>query len=127
MHLRLHRDRTGAKNPLDITHASRFVSPAAAFSFIVKWDGESVVPLLEAIQKVRAEGGQVMQEYLRRAVSDLSRRIPMPSDIPSYVASPILAADRNGKILLGREGDEQIVEISSLRQDIQKLPSLTAK
>jgi hypothetical protein len=125
MHFRLHRDRTGIQSRIDRTSSSNYTSPAVAFSFIVRWNGDSVVPLLEAIHCVREKGGPVMQDYLRKAMADLCRRIPMPADIPLYVSSPILAADRNGKVLIGWEGHEQIVEISSLRQDLSEIQKST--
>jgi hypothetical protein len=86
-----------------------------AFTYVVKWDGESVVPLLDAIRCARDGGGQVLQDYLRSAIADLSR-IPMPLDIPHYVSTPILAADRQGKLLIGIEGHESVAEISTIRK-----------
>lgn len=98
-----------------------FRSAAEAFSYICRWDGESVEPLLEAIRFTRIEGGLGLQDYLRSAIKDLSCRVPMPKDIPHYVSTPILAADRNGKLLIGLEGEERVVEISTIRNDLTKI------
>ena len=104
-----------------VGQALHFNDASEAFSYIVRWDGKTVVPLLAAIQCARATGGEVIQRYLRNALIDLSHRIPLPEDVPMHVSEPILAVDREGYVLVGAENNERITPLSELRKDLARI------
>jgi len=117
---------SSATQRAETQRGAEFHSPAEAFSYIVRWQGSSVDSLLNAIQCARRLGGRIMQEYLRNSIADLSRRVPMPEDIPLYINVPILAVDVHGRVLVGFEGQECVREISTIRAELASIREKSA-